>query len=128
MMGQIFVQPGAMVVAKVPKDYQDTASGALKDAVADAVKKDKGLTDKKGEGYTILLTVSEMTVDAKGVSCKLKGEIERYPKREMLSTSIKNGASANGGKPDELAKQCVGSAAEDMMKKIIPVLKKQARP
>jgi hypothetical protein len=126
-MGQIYVQAGAMTVSKVPKDYQSTAEAALKDAVKDAVTSNKDLTNKKGEGYTILLTVADMTVDDKGVSCKLKGEIERFPKREMLSTSINNGASANGNKPDILVKQCVGAAAESMMKKIVPVLKAQAR-
>jgi hypothetical protein len=126
-MGLISVQVGDMDVDKVPKEYSKTASTAMESAVRGAIKSDKDLTDKKGEGYTISLSVAEIKIEAKGVSCRLAGEIARFPKREMLSTSIKNGASASGGKPDALVKQCVGAAAEGMMEKIVPVLKAQAR-
>jgi hypothetical protein len=126
-MGLISVQVGKMDVSKVPKEYAKTANTAMENAVKDAIKGDEALTDKKGEGYTIGLSVTGIKVEAKGVSCTLAGEIVRFPKREMLSTSIRNGAEANGGKPDALVKQCVGAAAEGMMKKIVPVLKAQAR-
>ena len=126
-MGKIYVEVGKMDVSKAPKDYAGPAGTAMKEAVEAAIKGDSALTDKKGEGYTIRMTLTELKIDGSSASCKLSGELVRAPKAEMVSTSIKNGASASGGKPEALVKDCVGAAAEAMIKKIIPVMKAQAR-
>jgi hypothetical protein len=126
-MPDIYVEVGKMNVSKAPKDFASKAEAAMKDSVTSAIKADKALTDKKGEGYTVRLSVSELKVDGSKVSCKLSGELVRAPKAEMVSTSISASANAQGGKPDALVSDCVGAAADAMMKKIIPVMKSQAR-
>lgn len=126
-MPDIYVEVGTMDTKKVPKEYAVKAAAAMKDAVTSAIKADKALTDKKGEGYTVSLSVAELKVDGSKVSCKLSGDLVRAPKPEMVSTSIKAGANAQGGKPDALVADCIGGAAEAMMKKIVPVMKAQAR-
>jgi hypothetical protein len=126
-VGLIYVEVGKMDVSKAPKEFAATADTAMKDAVKDAIKGDKDLTDKKGEGFVMTMHIDEMTVEGGGVSCKLSGDLARTPKREMVSTSIKNGAAAQGGKPDDLVKKCVSAAADAMMKKVVPVMKKSAR-
>lgn len=126
-MGSIYVEVGKMDVSKAPKEYAGIAETAMKEAVGTAIKADSALTDKKGEGYTVRITITELKIDGGSASCKLSGELVRAPKAEMVSTSIKNGASADGGKPEALVKNCVGAAAEAMIKKIIPVMKAKAR-
>jgi hypothetical protein len=126
-MPLIYVEIGKINVSKVPKGYADKAEAAMKDAVTSAVKADKALTDKKGEGYTVRMSVADLKVDGSKVSCKLSGDLVRAPKPEMVSTSITTNAGAQGGSPDDLVVACVGAAAESMMKKIIPVMKAQAR-
>jgi hypothetical protein len=126
-MDQIYVEAGKMDVSKAPKNLADTAEAALKDAVKDAIKGDRALTDKKGEGYVVTMKIEEMTVESGSVSCRLSGDIARAPKREMVTTSMKNGASAQGGKPGDLVKKCIGGAAAAMMEKAIPIMKKQGR-
>ncbi|HVY14687.1 MAG TPA: hypothetical protein VHB27_05635 [Rhodopila sp.] len=126
-MPAIYVEVGKMNTSKAPKEYAAKAEAAMKDAVTSAVKGDKALTDKKGEGYTVRLSVADLKVDGGKVSCKLSGELVRAPKPEMVSTSISASANAQGGKPESLVVDCVGAAAESMMKKIIPVMKAQAR-
>jgi hypothetical protein len=76
----------------------------------------------------IRLKVAELKVDGKSVSCKLTGELVRYPKPEMVSTSLTGGAKADGGKPDTLVGACLEGAVEGMMKKVVPEMRKQARP
>lgn len=126
-MPAIYVEVGKMDTSKAPKDYAAKAETAMKGAVTSAVKADKALTDKKGEGYTVRLSVAELKVDGDTVSCKLSGELVRSPKPEMVTTSITGSASAQGGKPESLVGDCVGTAAEAMMKKIVPVMKAKAR-
>ena len=127
-MGDIYVDIGPMDISKAPKPYADKAKTAMQKTAEKAVKGASGFTtDKKGEGYTIRLKVAELKVEPKGVSCKLTGELVRYPKAEMVSTSLTGSASANGGKPDALVTDCIEGAVEGMMKKVIPVMKTQAR-
>jgi hypothetical protein len=118
-----------MDASKAPKEYADKAKAAMKEAVQKQVKAASGFTtDKKGEGYTIRLKIAELKVDPKEVSCKLSGELIRYPKPEMVSTSLTGGAKANGGKPEALIKDCIDATIESMMKKnVIPAMKSQAR-
>lgn len=127
-MGDIYVEIGPMDSSKAPKQYADQARTAMQKAVETAVKSASGLTtDKKGEGYTIRLKIAEMKVDTAAVSCKLSGELVRYPKPEMVTTSLTGSAKADGGKPDTLVGDCIDGAVEGMMKKVIPQMKKQAR-
>jgi hypothetical protein len=127
MPGSIYVEIGKIDVSKAPKDYADTASKAMEAAASKAISGDRDLTGKKGEGYTMRMKIAELQVDAGSATCQLSGELVRYPKAEMVSTSISSSAKADGGKPDSLVKDCVAAAAEAMMKKVIPVMKKQAR-
>src|SRR5271165_77935 len=117
-MADIYVDIGPMDTSKVPKEFVAKAKAAMCDAVEGAVKKASGFTaQKKGEGYTIRLKVAELTVDGKEVSCKLSGELLRYPKPEMVSTSLTGGAKAAGMKPEDAVEDCIGAIIEDMMKK-----------
>lgn len=129
-MGDIYVDIGPMDSSKAPKPYADKAKTAMQKAVEKAVKGASGFTtDKKGNGYNIRLKVAELKIDPKGVSCKLTGELVRYPKPEMVSTSLTGGAKADGGKPDTLVTDCINAAVESMMTRaVIPEMKKQARP
>jgi hypothetical protein len=127
-MGDIYVDIGPMDSGKAPKQYADKAKTVMQEAVKKAVKGASGFTtDKRGDGYTIRLKIAELKVDPKGVSCKLTGELLRYPKPEMVTTSLTGGAKADGGKPDTLVADCIEGAIEGMMKKVIPEMKKQAR-
>ncbi len=125
-MGDIYVEVGPMDASKAPKEHAAKVKKYLEDSVASAVK-GKGFSTKKGEGYQVRIKVVELTLDPKGASCKLSGELTRYPKQEMVSTSITAGAKASGGKPDSLVRNCIEGAAEGMMKKVIPVMQSQAR-
>lgn len=129
-MGCIYVDIGPMDAGKAPKEHADKAKAAMRKAVEKAVRGDKELTaDRKGEGYTVRLKVAELAVDPKGVSCKVTGELLRYPKAEMVSTSLTGSAKASGGKADALVADCIDGVVEDMMKKrVIPAMKAQARP
>lgn len=129
-MGNIYVDIGPMDASKAPKEHAAKAKTAMSKAVERAVKGESELTtDKKGEGYTVRLKIAELAIDAKGVSCKVTGELLRYPKPEMVSTSLSGSAKASGGKPDALVADCIDGVVEDMMKKrVIPVMKAQARP
>jgi len=129
-MGDIYVDIGSMDSSKAPKEYAEKAKTAMQRAVEKAVKSASGFTtDKKGNGYTIRLKVAELKVEPKGVTCKLTGELVRYPKPEMVSTSLTGGAQADGGKPDALVADCIDAAVDSMMKRaVIPAMKKQARP
>jgi hypothetical protein len=127
-MADIYVDIGPMDASKAPKEFADKAKAAMKEAVEGVVKKASGFTSsKKGEGYTVRLKVAELTVDGKEVSCKLSGELLRFPKPEMVSTSLSGSGKAAGMKPEDAVEDCIGAVAEDMMKKVIPVMKKQAR-
>ncbi len=127
-MADIYVDIGPMDASKAPKEFVDKAKTAMKEAVESAVKKASGFTAaKKGEGYTIRLKVAELTVDGKDVSCKLTGELLRFPKPEMVTTSLTGGGRAAGMKPEDAVEDCIGAVVEDMMKKVVPVMKKQAR-
>ena len=129
-MGSIYVDIGPMDARKAPKEHADTAKSVLRKAVEQAVKGESELTtSKKGEGYTVRLKIAELTVDPKAVSCKITGELLRYPKPEVLSTSLTGSAKMSGGKPDTLVPDCIDAVIEDMMKKrVIPTMKAQARP
>lgn len=129
-MGDIYVDIGPMDNSKAPKEHAERAKAAMRKSVQDAVKSASGFTlDKKGNGYTIRLKIAELKIDPKGVSCKLTGELLRYPKPEMVSTSLTGAAQANGGKPDSLVSDCISGAVESMMTRaVIPAMKKQARP
>jgi hypothetical protein len=127
-MGLIYVEVGRMDASKAPKEHAAKAAAAMTEAVTAAIRSDKALTDKKGEGYTIRMKIADMKVEDGSVSCKLSGELVRAPKAEMVSTSISTGAQASGGKPAALVEQCAAAAAEGMMKKVVPVMKSQARP
>ena len=99
-MGDIYVDIGPMDSSKAPKEHADKAKATMQKGVEKAVKSASGFTaDKKGEGYTICPKVGELKVDPKGATCKLSGEIVRYPKPEMVTTSLTGGAKAEGGKP-----------------------------
>ena len=128
-MPDIYVDIGPMDSSKAPKEYAAKVKGYMQEAAEKAVKKAKGFTTSgKGEGFTIRLKVAELTVDAKSVSCKLSGELIRYPKAEMVSTGLTGNAKADGGKPETLVKDCVESVVEDMMnKRVIPAMQKEAR-
>ena len=128
-MGDIYVEIGPMDASKAPKQYAEKAKAAMKKATEAAVKAASGFSsDKKGNGYTLRFKVAEMKVEPKGVSVKLSGEIVRYPKPEMVTTSLTGGANGNGGAPDSLIADCIDGAVESMMKKALPVMKQQARP
>ena len=128
-MPDIYVDIGPMDSSKAPKEYAAKVKGYMQEAAEKAVKKAKGFTTSgKGEGFTIRLKVAELKVDAKSVSCKLSGELIRYPKAEMVSTGLTGNAKADGGKPETLVKDCVESVVEDMMnKRVIPAMQKEAR-
>jgi len=127
-MADIYVDIGQLDVSKAPKEFADKAKTAMKEAIESAVKKASGFTcTKKGEGYTIRLKISELAVDGKDVSCKVSGELLRFPKPEMVSTSLTGSGKAAGMKPEDAVEDCIGAVVEDMMKKVIPVMKKQAR-
>jgi hypothetical protein len=127
-MADIYVDIGPMDSSKAPKEYAAKAKDAMCEAVETAVKKASGFTSsKKGEGYTIRLKVAELAVDGKEVSCKLSGELLRFPKPEMVSTSLSGSGKAAGMKPEAAVEDCIGAVVEDMMKKVFPVMKKQAR-
>jgi hypothetical protein len=128
VVGDIYVDIGPMDASKAPKEYADKAKTAMKSAVQDAVKSASGFTaDKKSEGFTVRLKVVELKVDAKSASCKLSGELLRFPKPEMVSTSLTGSAKADGGKPDTLVSDCIEAVVESMMKKTIAEMKKAAR-
>jgi hypothetical protein len=126
-MGDIYVEVGKIDASKAPKEYVKVAEASMSDAVKGVIKSAKGLTDKKGEGYTVRIKVTELKVEGNTATCKLAGELVRAPKAEMVSTSITNGATAKDSKPEAAVKQCVGAAAEAMMEKIVPVMKSKAR-
>jgi hypothetical protein len=126
-MGDIYVEIGKIDASKAPKEYVKTAQASMTEAVKGVIKSEKGLTDKKGEGYSVRIKVTELTVEGNTATCKLAGELVRAPKAEMVSTSITNGASAKDRKPELAVEQCVGAAAEAMMRKIVPVMKAKAR-
>ena len=128
-MPDIYVDVGPMDSSKAPKEYAAKVKGYMTDAVGKTVDKAKGFTTKqKGDGFTVRLKVTELTIDAKGVSCKVSGELIRYPKPEMVSTGLTGNAKASGGKPEGLVKDCVESVVEDMMtKRVIPAMQKEAR-
>jgi hypothetical protein len=127
-MGDIYVDVGPMDSSKAPKEYAAKVKRYLDDTVTGAVDKAKGFTTKKeGEGYKLRVKVVELKLEGKGATCKLSGELTRYPKPEMVSTSITAGAKAEGGKPESLVKDCIEGAAEGIMEKVIPVMAKQAR-
>jgi hypothetical protein len=128
-MADIYVQVGPMDVSKAPKQYADKAKGAMQKATEKAVKAASGFTiDKKGEGYNLLFKIAECKIDPKGVSVRLSGELVRYPKREMVSTSMTGGAKGDGSKAEDLIMQCIGDIIEDLAPKALTVMKKQARP
>lgn len=127
-MSDIYVDVGPMEVSKAPKQYADKAKTAMQKTAEKAVKGASGFTtDKKGEGYTVRFKIAELKVEPKGASCKLTGELLRYPKAEMVSTSLTGSASAEGGKPESLVNDCIEGAIEGMMKKALPEMKKHAR-
>jgi hypothetical protein len=128
-MAEIYVDIGPMDASKAPKQYAEKAKAAMENTVEKAVKGASGFTaDKKGSGYSVRLKIAELKVEPKGVSCKLTGEIWRYPKAEMFTTSLTGAAKADGGKPDSLVADCIEGAVEGMMKRALPEMKKQARP
>jgi hypothetical protein len=126
-MGNIYVDVGPMDVSKAPKPYADRAKAAMRKGVADAVKGVAGFTVTKGEGYQIRLKVAELKIDGAQASCKLTGELVRYPKQEMVSTSLAASTKASGGRPDALVADCIDGAVEGIMTKAIPVMRQQAR-
>jgi hypothetical protein len=129
-MGDIFVNVGTMDVKKASKEVAEAAKKAMQDGVKNAVKGKSGFTlDKKGSGYTVSLTVSELKVDAKGASCKLSATVERYPTKELVVAGLNgNGKVTGGGKPESLVADCIGGVVGDMMDKAIPEMKKRAQP
>ena len=129
MPDDIYVDIGPMDASKAPKEYAAKVKTYMESTAEKTVGKAKGFTtSKKGEGFTIRLKVAELKVDGKAVSCKLSGELIRYPKSEMVSTGLAGGAKADGGKPEALVKDCVESVVEDMMnKRVIPAMQKEAR-
>jgi len=127
-MESIYVEIGPVDVSKAPKEHAMKAKKYLEGSLTSEVDKAKGFTTKtEGEGYQVRVKLLELTLDPKGASCKLTGELTRYPKQEMVSTAIMAAAKASGGKPDTLVRDCVEGAAQGMMDKVIPVMQKQAR-
>jgi hypothetical protein len=127
-MADIYVDIGPMEVGKAPKQYADKAKAAMQKGVESAFKGASGFTiSKKGEGFTVRLKIAELKVEGGSCSCKLTGELLRYPKAEMVSTSLTGSAKADGGKPDALVADCIDGAVEGMMKKVTAAMKQQAR-
>ncbi len=130
-MGDIYVEIGPMDSSKAPKEHAEKAKAAMQKAVANAVKNASGFTtSKKGSGYNIRLKIAELKVEPKGVACKLTGELLRYPKAEMVSTSLTGNAKVDGGgNPERNVADCIDAVVGDMMtRNVIPTMKKQARP
>ena len=125
----IYVDIGPMDSSKAPKEYAAKVKGYMQDTAEKMVSKAKGFTtSKKGEGFTVRLKVAELKVEGKSVSCKLTGELIRFPKPEMVSTGLTGNAKADGGKPEALVKDCVETVVEDMLtKRVIPAMQKEAR-
>ena len=128
-MPDVYVDIGPMDASKAPKEHAAKVKGYMQHTAEKAVKKAKGFTTStKGDGFTIRLKVAELKVEGKGVSCKLSGEVIRYPKPEMVSTGLTGNAKAEGGKPEALVKDCVESVVEDMItKRVIPAMVKEKR-
>lgn len=96
-MGDIYVEVGPMDSSKAPKEYAAKVKKYLDDSVSGAVDKATGFTTKKeGEGYKIRVKVVELKLEDKSASCKLSGELTRYPKPEMVTTSLTSAAKAPG--------------------------------
>lgn len=128
-MGDIYIDVGPMDSSRAPKEYAEKAKVAMRKGVEQAIRAASGFTtDKKGDGYTIRLKIAELKVDPKGVNCRLAGELLRYPKPEMVTTKLTGGAKADGGRPDGLVTACIDAAVGDIMKHLIPEMKKLARP
>jgi hypothetical protein len=127
-MPDIYVDIGPMTynsdAKKADKKYAEKAKNAIKAAAAAALGGAPGFTTKKGPGFTLRLKVDEVTVGPKGVTCKVKGELLRYPKPLMVSTSLNGSATVPGHGSDTDVTKCLEAIVKDMLtKNVIPVMK-----
>jgi hypothetical protein len=124
LMGQIYV--GVTVGdGKAIKEYAKLANDALASTAKAIIKKDSALTDKPGDGYVIRLKISAMTVEGGKVTVKIDGTIETTKK--TLIIALNGNASGNGGKPEDLIKDCIDSVLSDLMPKAIKAIKAKAK-
>lgn len=136
-MEDIFVNIGELSINKDPnkaaKKYADTAKAALRKGMQRAIKNSAGFTTEKTatttSGFTVNLKVSEIAVGTGSVTCKLTGELLKWPKPEMISTSLSGGGRVDGGTSDAAIADCIDSVAEEMMKgRVLPVIKRLVAP
>jgi hypothetical protein len=129
-MPDIYVDIGPMTynsdAKKADKKCAEKAKTAMRTTVEKVVKKTSGFTtQKKGPGFSLRLKVNEVAVSPKGVTCKMTGELLRYPKQETVSTSLTGSATAQGHGTDAAVMDCIEAVVEDMVStKVIPVMKK----
>ncbi|MEJ0046059.1 MAG: cytochrome P450 [Rhodospirillales bacterium] len=62
-----------------------------------------------------------------GCELQTDGRAAAVSQAEMVTTSLTGGGRAAGMKPEDAVEDCIGAVVEDMMKKVVPVMKKQAR-
>ncbi len=129
-MPDIFVDIGPMSYssnsAKADKKYAEKAKAQLKKTAERTIKAVSGVTTQKAAtGYTVRLKVEEVTLGPKTVACKLSGELLKYPKPEMVSTSLTGSGKVQGDDSEAGVLDCIDAVAESMLKdKILPTIKR----
>jgi hypothetical protein len=111
--------------------------GKMEKTIKTQLEKNPTFTTNKGAnatGYTIRLKVSEFKVDGGKTKVRITGEILYYPTKktatrgegtEMLSTGMSGGATADGADKQAIF-DAVEAITEDLIKKAIPIMSKDA--
>jgi len=128
----VFVELGPMGYSsdrsKADPKYAAKAKDRLQKAAEKAVSGKATISKKDVPRYVVRLHVDEVKVDAKGVSCKLGGElnqVNQYSKNQnMNSTKLTGTGSIAGDNSEDAVYDCIAAAAATTMtKSILPNLK-----
>lgn len=129
----VYVEVGPMGYTsdgkKADKKYADKAKARLQAAAEKAISGKFTISKKDVPRYVVRLHVDQVTVDAKGVSCLLGGELNQIDqtskKKELLKGAALAGkGSIMGDNSEGAVYDCIAAAATTTMtKSIIPNLK-----
>jgi hypothetical protein len=127
-MPDVYIDIGALS-NKANKEYNDAATAAMRKGIETAVKNSPGFTTKKTDkttsGYTIRLKVTDIVFGTNTVTCKLSGELLKWPKPEMISTSLTGNGKSIGNSSAAAVADTIESIAESMTKdKILPTIRR----
>ena len=102
------------------------AEEKMQKAVKKIIDKADGFTTTKSEnakGYALSLTVAKVEVIGLKTKCSLTAVLSRYPKQEMVSSSITSNGAVDGASEGAVL-DCIEALAADVATKSLPIMRK----